>query len=65
MFTKQHYKVLAEFLKNSNYNNKSEISRDLLTLFISDNQRFSSLKWYNAVGIGVKGEIKQEKKREA
>jgi len=63
MFTKQHYKAIAEIVKNHSFHdhfNKlvvdtEEISQKLADYFAADNERFNRDKFLKACGI-VEGE---------
>ncbi len=51
MFTKRHYKAIAQAIKKSNAQGKIQLATDLAELFESDNVRFNITKFFTACGL--------------
>ena len=51
MFTKQHFEALAKLIKESDAKSKFELAQDMAKLFLEDNERFNSAKFFKACGI--------------
>ena len=53
MFTRKHYKAIAEILKQHKVN--SEVVADFARYFAADNERFNKQQFYNACGLEYYG----------
>jgi hypothetical protein len=51
-FSKRHYVVIAETIKNSE-NSKYAVAQELAKMFLEDNERFSFQKFAKASGITI------------
>ena len=54
MFTRKHYKAIAEILAQHKVN--SEVVADFAGYFAADNERFNKQQFYNACGLEYKGQ---------
>jgi hypothetical protein len=53
MFTKQHFQILAKFIKETDATTKQQLALELAKLFQTDNEKFDSKKFFKACGLTV------------
>jgi len=51
MFTKQHFETLAQFIRESQLENKYLFAQDMAKLFQADNSKFQVKKFFKACGL--------------